>query len=75
MAIDLFSAEFEERLKEIGRKARREALAEGHPVAYRHQCGCYVQEFPDGSMFEIRFHPGAPQDEHVERVREIPRSN
>ena len=71
MAIDLFSPEFAERLKEVGRKARRDALAEGHPVVYRDQCGCYVQELPDGRKFEIRCHPGAPRDQHVEPVREI----
>ena len=75
MAIDLFSPEFEEMLSEVGRKARTEALAEGHPVVYRDQCGCYVQELPDGRKFEICFHPEAPRESHVERIREIPRSN
>lgn len=74
MELDFSSPEFAERLKEVGRKARRDALAEGHYVVYRDQCGCYVQELPDGRKFEIRFHPGAPAEQHIERVREMPHS-
>lgn len=74
MAIDFLSPEFEEAVKEAGRRARREALEEGHPVVYRDPCGCFVQEHPDGRKFEIRFRPGAPRDQHIEVVGEIPRS-
>ena len=71
MAIDFFSPEFEEMVMDAGRKARREALAEGHPVVYLDPCGCYVQELPDGRKFEIRFRPDAPPKSHIERIREF----
>ena len=75
MELDFSSPAFDEMLAEVGRRARSEAFAAGLPVTYLHACGCYVQELPDGRLFEIRFHPGAPRDQHVERIREIPRSS
>lgn len=73
MAIDILSPEFEESVREAGRRARREALAGGHPVVYLDPCGCYVQELPDGRKFEIRFLANMPPESQIERVRELPR--
>jgi hypothetical protein len=74
MAMNFSSPEFDAMLEEVGRKARSEALAEGHPVVYADECGCFVQELPDGRKYEIRFHPGAPPESHIERMREITQS-
>jgi hypothetical protein len=71
VATDNSRPEFEDLLKEVGSRARAEAFAAGQPVIYRDQCGCYVQEFPDGRKFEIRFRPGASSESHIERVREF----
>ena len=71
--MDFSSPEFEEMLAEVGSRARREAFAAGLPVTYQDECGCNIQAFPDGRKFEIRFHSGAPREQHVERIREISR--
>lgn len=37
-----------------GREACQEALREGHPVVFKDEQGRYVQEHPDGKLFEVR---------------------
>lgn len=69
---DILSDEFTEVAISGLLAARARALAAGIPVVYRDPLGCYVQEWPDGRRFEIRFRPDAPRDQHVEIVREIP---
>lgn len=48
-----------------GLRARKSALAAGHPVVFMDSFGRYVKELPDGRLLEIRFQPGAPRESHV----------
>ena len=54
-----------------GLRARNTALAAGHSVVFVDDLGRYVEEFPDGRMFEVRFQPGAPRESHLSIVREL----
>ena len=67
----LFDPEFMQAVVNAGIQARERALAEGHPVVFRDDRGRYVQEFPDGRLFEIRFERTADGDSRVQIVREI----
>jgi hypothetical protein len=68
----ILSDEFAEAAAQAGRRARDEALAAGFPVVFRDSAGRYVQELPDGRLFEVRFDPTAPRESHMKIVRELP---
>ena len=71
--IDITSDEFAEEMAMAGRQAREQALANGHAVVFVDEQGRYVQEFPDGRLFEIRFDPSQPVESHVVVIRELSR--
>lgn len=52
--------------------AQAASLAAGVPIVYKDEQGRYVEEHPDGRIFEIRFRPEESGDRHVEIVRELP---
>ncbi len=54
-----------------GLRFRRKALGSGHPVVFVDDAGRYVQEWPDGTLLEIRFKPGAPRDSHLQVIGEV----
>jgi hypothetical protein len=51
--------------------AQAASLAAGVPIVYKDREGRYVEEHPDGRVFEIRFRPEETGDRHVEIVREL----
>ena len=61
---NILTDEFAQAAAAAGLRARRNALAAGHPVVFVDDFGRYVEEFPDGRRFEIRLHPGAPHESH-----------
>ena len=69
--VEFLSNEFAEDFAAAGLAARRRALAAGLPVVYVDEQGRYVQESPDGRLFEIRFVPDAPRESHVVVIREL----
>ena len=70
--LDIFSAEFEQRLREAGMREREESFALGIPVFYQdRETGVHIMEHPKGRRFEIRYIPGAPRDRNYEVVREL----
>ena len=52
-------------------KAQADSLAAGVPIIYKDEAGRYVEEYPGGRIFEIRFRPGETGDRHVEILREL----
>lgn len=64
-----------ERLVEAAAKAtdaaRRAALAEGHSVVYIDDEGRYIEERPDGRLFEFRYDPSQPSETHRVIIREL----
>lgn len=71
--IDITSDEFAEEAAMAGLHARQAALDAGHPVIFVDDAGRYVQEHPDGRLFEIRFDPTQPRESRVIIVRELSR--
>ena len=69
--LDITSDEFADEIAMAGRQAREEALANGHAVVCVDEQGRYIQEFPDGRLFEIRFDPSQPGESHVVVIREL----
>ena len=69
--INIHSEEFAQAAAEAGLRARRSALTAGHAVVFVDKLGRYVQEMPDGRLFEIRFIPGAPRESHIEVLGEL----
>lgn len=70
--LDIFSEEFARAAAAAGFRARQEALAEGHPVVFIDRLGRMVQEFPDGTKYEVRLDPAQPRESHVHVLRELP---
>jgi hypothetical protein len=68
---DILSEQFAEAAANAGLRARRNALAAGHAVVYVDNLGRYVQELPDGRLFEIRLQAGAPKESHIVIVAEL----
>jgi hypothetical protein len=71
VAYDFSSAEFDDAVRDAGRKAFAETLAAGLPVFYLDGDGLNVMECADGRRFEIRWLPGAPSGENYEVIREL----
>ncbi|MCB1020162.1 MAG: hypothetical protein H6509_00395 [Bryobacterales bacterium] len=69
--LSILSDEFAEKMAAAGRRARQAALDAGFPVVFLDGEGRYVQEWPDGRMFEVRFDPSASGDAHCVVVREL----
>jgi hypothetical protein len=65
------TSEFDEAVRESGRRAFEATLAAGLPVFYRDREGLNVMMQPDGRRFEIRWIPGAPSGRNYEILREI----
>ena len=70
--IDITSDEFAEEAAIAGLRARQDALEAGHPVVFIDEAGRYVQEHPDGRLFEIRLDPTEPRESCV-IIRELSR--
>ena len=51
--------------------AQAASPAAGVPIVYKDQEGRYVEEHPDGRVFEIRFRPEKSGDDHVEILRQL----
>ena len=62
---DILSDEFAQAAAEAGLRARRDALASGHPVVFQDKLGRYIQELPDGSRQEVRFESGGKRATHL----------
>ncbi len=73
--VNILSDEFALAAANAGLRARERALAAGIPVVFVDDLGRYVQEFPDGRLFEVRLVPGAPRELHVQILRELTPSN
>jgi hypothetical protein len=50
---------------------RQKSFALGMSVFYRDDAGRYVEELPDGRIFEIRLIDGADRHSNSERIREL----
>ena len=72
LSYDLLSDEFALALAAVGRRAREEALAAGHPVVFIDALGRCVQELPDGRQLEVLLQPGEPRESHIRVLRELP---
>lgn len=70
-AFSLLSDDFARAAAMAGLRARREALEAGHPVVFLHGSGRYVQEQPDGRLFEVRFEPEKTGEQHVTVLGEL----
>jgi hypothetical protein len=68
----VLSEEFAQAAEAAGLRARRLALAAGHPVVFVDHLGRYVEELPDGRRFEIRLKPGTPRESHLQVIGELP---
>ena len=71
VAYDFGSAQFDDAVRDAGRKAFAETLAAGLPVFYIDADGLNVMGRADGRRFEIRWLPGAPSGENYEVIREL----
>lgn len=67
------SPEFDEAVRESGRRAFKATLAAGRPAFYLDDSGLNLMELPDGSKFEIQWIPGAPSGSNYEVIRELKR--
>jgi hypothetical protein len=59
------SEEFAEEAAKAGLRARRNALASGHPVVFVDERGRYIEELPDGTRYSIRLKAGLPRESHL----------
>jgi hypothetical protein len=71
-SVSLFTDDFANAAAMAGLRARRIALANGHPVVFVDDSGRYVEELPNGRRLEIRLQSGMPRDSHVCVVGELP---
>jgi hypothetical protein len=70
--LDILSEEFAQAASAAWNRARQDALKQGEPVLFLDQDGRCILEQPDGKRFEVRLCPGAPRDEIIAIVRELP---
>ena len=70
--VNILSDEFAQAAADAGLRARRDALASGHPVVFVDEFGRLVQEFPDGRRFEVRLEADQPRESHVRVVGKLP---
>jgi hypothetical protein len=70
-SVNILTEEFEQAAAAAGLRARRNALAAGHPVIFVDDLGRYVEELPDGTRLEIRLQPGIPRESHLQILGEI----
>ena len=69
--VNILSEEFAQAAAAAGLRARKAALASGHPVVFVDEVGRMVQEFPDGRRFEVCLEADQPRESHVRVVREL----
>jgi hypothetical protein len=67
----ILTEEFAQAAATAGLRARRNALASGHPVVFVDDSGRYVEELPDGTKLEIHLEPGTPREAHLRILSEI----
>ena len=70
-SVNILTEEFERAAAAAGLRARRNALAAGHPVVFVDDLGRYVEELPDGTRLEIRLRAGIPRESHLQILGEI----
>jgi hypothetical protein len=68
---NILTEEFAQAAATAGLRARRNALAAGHPVVFVDNIGRYVEELPNGTRFEIRLQPGTTRESHLEILGEL----
>jgi hypothetical protein len=68
---DFESSEFDEAVRDAGRRAFDATLAAGLPVFYLDGEGLNVMQQPDGRRFEIGWIPGGPSGSNYEVLREL----
>jgi hypothetical protein len=68
---NILTEEFAQAAATAGLRARRNALAAGHPVVFVDDLDRYVEELPDGKQLEIRLQPGNPRESHLQILGEI----
>ena len=68
---NILTEEFAQAAATAGLRARRNALAAGHPVVFVDGFGRYVEELPDGTQLEVRLRPGNPRESHLQILGEI----
>jgi hypothetical protein len=68
---NILTEEFAQPAAAAGLRARRNALAAGHPVVFVDDLGRYVEEWPNGKQIEIRLQPGNPRESHLQILGEI----
>ena len=69
--LSILSDEFAEAAAQAGRQARQAALAAGHSVVSIDKAGRFVEERPDGKLFEVWLDPSQPRETHCVVLREI----
>jgi hypothetical protein len=67
----VLSDEFLRNAQAAARKAREAALRAGQSVVFIDEAGRYVEERPDGRLFEIRIDPSRPPESRRVVVREL----
>jgi hypothetical protein len=65
--------EFAQAAAQAGLHVRQAALQAGHPVVFVDAAGRYIEEWPNGKRFEIRFDPSQPREVHRIVLRELKR--
>ncbi len=70
-SVNILTEEFAQAAAAAGLRARRNALAAGHPVVFVDDLGRYVEEWPNGKQLEIRLQPGNPRESHLQILGEI----